>query len=181
MKTIYIVFTILYAFTTSAVYGQCRLNSVKDEFDGSVTKYTDPIKIASDGVGLLAGAYDCSNRIFLSFVSGKGKIVLVLNEKSNFCADCSPSSVTFKFADGTVLTKENVRYSSGQSSDIGAYQQSSYFDITDKELAQFSKSEIARFRIREKNCSDHPMIELDLATNSSKKVRNNAECISLNK
>lgn len=163
---------------THLALGQCKLKTVKDDFDGSVTTYTDAVKIASDGVGLLSGNYDCTYKIFLSFVTGKGKIVLVLKEVSNHCGTCSPAAVIFKLDDGTIITKTNVRYSPDKTDDLIGDVQSSYFDLSQTELQQLAKSTITKFRIRENMCSDHPSIEEHISLNLAKRILNNANCIN---
>lgn len=180
MKKLTLLVTIIFISKVDST-AQCNIHTQKDDFDGSVTMYTDAVKIASDGVGLLSGNNDCTYKTYLSFVTGKGKIVLVLKEVSKHCGGCSPASVVFKFDDGTIISKTNVRYSPERSEEFTGDILSSYFDLTKSELLQFSRSPIAKFRIRENMCSDHPTIELDLASNSAKKIRSNAECISANK
>lgn len=157
--------------------GQCNLYSKKDDFDGSITYWTKQVKIASDGVGILADQLDCKFRIFAHFVYGNNKAVLVLTEKESFCS-CAPSSVTFKLANGVVITKSNLRQGPERSSGIGGESEHySYFDLTKDELALLASQEIVKYRIREAGCTDHPVIESELSGKAARQIRDAVKCV----
>ena len=168
---------IVFLLCTRTASAQCDLHSKRDDFDGSVTYWTDQVKIASDGVGILADQMDCTFMLFLHFVYGKNKTVLVLAEKQTMC-NCSPVSISVKFADGTVLTKANVRRGQERSTGIGEEEQSSYFDLTQDELTLLSGKEISKVRVREMYCSDHPVLDAEVTKKASRNIKEHATCIS---
>lgn len=155
---------------------QCDLNSKKNDFDGSVTYWTDQVKIASDGVGILGDQFDCRYRIFLHFVFGSNKVVLVVTEREKYCG-CTPGSITVKFANGVVVDKGNLRLGKERTNEIGESEHPSYFNLTKDELVLFATEPVAKFRIKELRCPDHIAIEDAMPRKAAERIREDAACV----
>lgn len=169
-------------FFCHASFAQCKIFTKTDDFTGAVTSWTKQVKIASDGVpGILKGAgnVDCSFKVFLHFVSGKGKVVLVLTERSDMCG-CATASISLKFSNNTVLTKTNVRFGQEKTKTATESEQYSYFDLTKEELTMLSNLPIAKFRLKYQGCSEHPVIEEEMTNNDGEKIQESAKCIAQN-
>ncbi|GAA4461879.1 hypothetical protein GCM10023093_07410 [Nemorincola caseinilytica] len=172
-------FTVALIASMDVANAQCKLHTKTDDFDGSVTSWTDQVRIASDGMpGILKGPgyVECSFKIFVNLVSAKGKVVLAITERSKLC-DCATTALLLKFADGKVLTKESPR--SGQSKTISAWEteQYSYFVLTKDELALLASQKIVKFRLKASGCSEHPVIEDEMSKRDAEKIQESANCI----
>lgn len=173
---------LIYVCCSFTSLAQCHIYSKTDQFDGSVTKWTKQVRIASDGISDLLkgpGYTGCSYKIFLNFICKNDKIVLAFTERYELCS-CVPKSVSFKFTNGTILTKNNVRIGRAKTTVGYKGELYSYFDLTLKELQMLSHLAIHRFRVKEAYCSDHPVVEEDVAPKTARKVKESATCMLRN-
>lgn len=178
MKLILFTFIGIF-FSCQTSLAQCKLHTITDDFDGSVAYKTKQIKIASDGIpGILKGGgyMDCSFKTLINFFSGKGKIVLIITERSELC-DCTPASISFKFSNNSIFTKSNVRYGQEKTLSGNKSEQYSYFDLTKDELIMLSKMQIAKFRMNYQNCSEHSVIDDDMTGKDSEEIQESAKCL----
>ncbi len=169
---------ILFLCCTHISFAQCDTHRKTDDFNGVTTTWTNKVKLTFGGVPTLlksAGDRGCTYRVYFRLVDHNGKTSISISENTDNCF-CWAIRVSFKFNNGTVITKNNYRKGQEIKTPLG-YEKYIFFDILDKELATFSNSLIDKFRIVEFSCADHPVIEERLDKKTARKINGVASCM----
>lgn len=178
MKTRILFSSLILALLALETAAQCNVHKKTDDFTNEKALWTDRVKIAGGGTAKAFKGkkdFDPTYRISFSILFKQGKLLIAISEDTDF-GSCTPESVAFKLANGTVIQKSNRIELQAVKSSLGE-EHNVLFEITKDELRQFSTSAISKVRITERMCSEHPVIDEEIGTKQAQTIQRDAACM----